>query len=51
MIVKAKGYRMVIDWKLAYDELKKIAYNMKLKLMKNKSKKPTKGKRLLYSNL
>ncbi|KAL4238509.1 hypothetical protein ACF0H5_003217 [Mactra antiquata] len=44
MIVKAKGYRMVIDWKLAYDELKKIAYNMKVKLQKKKPKQPSKGR-------
>lgn len=43
MIVRAKGYRMVIDWKMAYDELKKITYNMKVGMRKKKPKPAPKG--------
>jgi hypothetical protein len=43
MIVKAKGYRMVIDWKMAYDEIKRITYNMKMGMKKKKVKPVQKG--------
>ncbi|XP_052767636.1 uncharacterized protein LOC128208212 isoform X2 [Mya arenaria] len=38
MIMRAKGYRMVIDWKLAYTEIKAISDNMKKALEKKKTK-------------
>ncbi|XP_060554051.1 uncharacterized protein LOC132715090 isoform X6 [Ruditapes philippinarum] len=44
MIVKAKGYRMVIDWKMAYDEIKRITYNMKMGMKKKKVKPVQKGR-------
>jgi len=43
MIVRAKGYRMVIDWKLAYDEIKQIADNMRAAMNKKTPKPPKQG--------
>ena len=44
MIVKAKGYRMVIDWRMAYEELQRITQMMKVGFMKKKPKVLKKGK-------
>jgi len=43
MIVRAKGYRMVIDWKLAYDEIKQIADNMRAAMNRKTPKPPKQG--------
>jgi len=44
MIVKAKGYRMVIDWKMAYDEIKQITDRIKNTIDKKRTTIAKKGK-------
>ncbi|XP_052276224.1 uncharacterized protein LOC127875293 isoform X5 [Dreissena polymorpha] len=44
MIVHAKGYRMVIDWRMAYDEIRLITDKMKQAMMKKKEKPPPQGR-------
>lgn len=48
MIVKAKGYRMVIDWKMAYDEIKQITERIRQTKKKKKAKIATKGNSQTY---
>ena len=45
MIVKAKGYRMVIDWKMAYDEIKQITDRIKNTIDKKRTTIAKKGKK------
>ena len=51
MIVKAKGFKMVIDWRMAYDELQRITQMMKIGFMKKKPKAVKKGKMTKCSRL
>ena len=45
MIVKSKSQKMGIDWRLAYEELRRITQMMKIGFAKGKKKK-AKGKKI-----